>query len=250
MASFNRQSMTFTQNLGTSGVTETIMLVNTGQAPLHLSAIQDEGDFSQSNNCPMVLAPGASCAIIVTFIPTNLGERDGYVVVADDSVDSPQRIPVMGISTMALARLGPSRLNFSQNDRATSAQQTVTLTNRGDGPLTIFGIAGTGDFKALSQCPSVLLPGLTCPIGITFTPQAAGARHGSLVVTDDANAAPGSQDTVRLDGFAYQPVATLSTAVLTPGANLGGCARAPAGAARTNRHRGVPARRTAPSSAA
>ncbi|HXL18245.1 MAG TPA: choice-of-anchor D domain-containing protein, partial [Streptosporangiaceae bacterium] len=139
MASFNHQSMTFTQNLGTSGVTETIMLVNTGQAPLHLSAIQDEGDFSQSNNCPMVLAPGASCAIIVTFIPTNLGERDGYVVVADDSVDSPQRIPVMGISTMALARLGPSRLNFSQNVGATSAQQTVTLTNRGDGPLTIFG---------------------------------------------------------------------------------------------------------------
>jgi hypothetical protein len=222
MASFSRQSMTFTQNLGSMGVTETIMLVNTGQAPLHLSAIKDEGDFSQTNNCPMVLAPGASCAITVTFIPTNLGERDGYVVVADDSVDSPQRIPVMGISTMALARLGPSRLSFSQNVGATSAQQTVMLTNSGDGPLTIAGIAATGDFKALPHCPSVLLPGITCPIGLTFTPQAAGARHGSLVVTDDANAAPGSQDTVRLDGFGYQPVATLSTATLTPGANLGG----------------------------
>jgi hypothetical protein len=222
MASFSRQSMTFTQNLGSMGVTETIMLVNTGQAPLHLSAIKDEGDFSQTNNCPMVLAPGASCAITITFVPTNLGERDGYVVVADDSVDSPQRIPVMGISTLALARLGPSRLSFSQNVGATSAQQTVMLTNSGDGPLTIAGIAATGDFKALPHCPSVLLPGITCPIGLTFTPQAAGARHGSLVVTDDANAAPGSQDTVRLDGFGYQPVATLSTATLTPGANLGG----------------------------
>jgi sugar lactone lactonase YvrE len=224
MASFSRQSMTFTQNLGSSGGTETIMLVNTGQAPLHLSAIHDEGDFSQSNNCPLVLAPGAGCAISVVFTPTNLGERDGYVVVADDSVDSPQRIPVMGISTMALARLGPNRLNFSQNVGATSTQQTVTLTNHGDGPLTIGGIAATGDFKALSHCPSLLLPGVTCPIGVTFTPQAAGARHGSLVVTDDANAAPGSQDTMRLDGVGYQPVATLSTAVLTPGANLGGSA--------------------------
>jgi hypothetical protein len=125
---------------------------------------------------------------------------------------------------MALARLGPSRLNFSQNVGATSAQQTVALTNRGDGPLSIAGIAATGDFKALPHCPAVLLPGLTCPIGVTFTPQAAGARHGSLVVIDDANAAPGSQDTVRLDGFGYQPVATLSTAALTPGANLGGSA--------------------------
>jgi hypothetical protein len=76
----------------------------------------------------------------------------------------------------------------------------------------------------LSHCPSLLLPGITCPIGITFTPQTAGARHGSLVITDDANAAPGSSDAVRLDGFAYQPVATLSTAILTPGANLGGAA--------------------------
>jgi trimeric autotransporter adhesin len=130
----------------------------------------------------------------------------------------------MGISTMALARLGPGRLNFSQNVGAASAQQTVTLTNSGDGPLTIGGIAATGDFKVLPHCPSVLLPGITCPIGIVFTPQAAGARHGSLIVTDDANAAPGSQDTVRLDGFAYQPVATLSATVLTPGANLGGSA--------------------------
>jgi len=224
MASFSRQSMTFTQNLGSASATETIMLVNTGQAPLHLSAIHEEGDFSQTNNCPMVLAPGASCAISVTFIPTNLGERDGYVVVADDSVDSPQRIPVLGISTMARARLGPSRLNFSQNVGASSAQQGVTLSNTGDGPLSIFGIAATGDFKALSHCPSVLLPGLTCPIGIVFTPQASGARHGSLVVTDDANAAPGSQDTARLDGVAYQPVATLSATALAPGANLGGSA--------------------------
>ena len=224
IASFNRQSMTFTQNLGTASATETIMLVNTGQAPLHLSAIHDEGDFSQTNNCPMVLAPGAACAIGITFVPTTLGERDGYVVVADDSVDSPQRIPVMGISTMALARLGPGRLNFSQNVGAASAQQTVTLTNSGDGPLTIGGIAATGDFKVLPHCPSVLLPGITCPIGIVFTPQAAGARHGSLVVTDDANAAPGSQDTVRLDGFAYQPVASLSATVMTPAANLGGSA--------------------------
>jgi sugar lactone lactonase YvrE len=224
IASFNRQALTFSQNLGAASQTEIIMLVNTGQAPLHLSAIQDEGDFSQTNNCPMVLAPGANCAISVTFVPTNLGERDGYVLVADDSVDSPQRIPVTGMSTMALARLGPDRLNFSQNVGASSVQQTVTLTNSGDGPLTIAAIAATGDFKVLPHCPSVLLPGITCPIGIVFTPQAAGVRHGSLVVTDDGNGAPGSQDTVRLDGFAYQPVATLSTKDLKPGVNLGGSA--------------------------
>jgi trimeric autotransporter adhesin len=223
-ASFNRQSLAFTQNLGSGSGSETVMLVNSGQAPLHLSAIHDDGDFSQSNNCPLVMAPGASCAISVTFVPSTLGERDGYIVVADDSVDSPQRIPVTGVATMALAQLGPDRLNFSQNVGAGTAPQTVTLANHGDGPLSIGGIAATGDFRAASHCPSKLLPGLSCAISVTFTPQAAGPRSGSLVVTDDGNAAPGSHDTVRLTGFGYQPVASLSAVSLAPGSNLGGSA--------------------------
>jgi len=223
-ASLSLQSMAFAQNLGTSSAGQTIMLVNSGQAPLHLSAIHDDGDFSQTNNCPTVLAPGASCAIRVTFVPSTLGERDGYIVVADDSLDSPQRIPVVGIATMSLARLGPNRLDFSQNVGATSPQQIVMLTDSGDGPLNIASIATTGDFKAIPQCPSVLLPGLSCPIGVTFTPQAPGARHGSLLVTDDAYVAAGSQESVRLEGFGHQPVATLSAGVLAPGANLGGSA--------------------------
>ena len=223
-ASFSSQSLLFTQNLGSNSGSETIRLVNTGQAPLHLSAIREDGDFSQSNNCPIVLAPGAGCGITITFVPSTLGERDGYIVVADDSLDSPQRIQVMGIATMALAHLGPSRISFSQNVGATSAPQTVTLNNPGDGPLSIFGIATTGDFKATSHCPSLLPAGLSCSIAVAFTPQTAGAQSGSLVITDDGNPAGGSQDTVRLTGFAYQPVATLSATVLAPGANLGGAA--------------------------
>src|SRR5438132_52108 len=191
---------------------------------MHLSAIREDGDFTQSNNCPLVLAPGAGCLITITFIPSTLGERDGYIVVADDSADSPQRIQVLGVATMALAHLGPDRLNFSQNVGASSAPQTVTLANRGDGPLSIAAIAATGDFKASPHCPPLLLPGLSCAISVSFTPTAAGARTGSLIVTDDGNAAPGSTDTVRLIGFAYLPVATLSATVLSPGANLGGTA--------------------------
>jgi sugar lactone lactonase YvrE len=220
-ALLSQQSLTFTQNIGTGSASETFTMVNNGQVPLHLSAIRDDGDFSQSNNCPVVLAPGAGCAISVTFNPSTLGERDGYIVVADDSPDSPHRIPVMGIATMAHAQLGPGRLNFSQNVGATSAPQTVMLSNNGDGPLTIEAIGATGDFKPLPHCPTILLPGLTCSIGVAFAPHAAGAQNGALVVTDDANSAPGSQQSVRLTGIGHQPIASLSASVLTPGVNLG-----------------------------
>ncbi len=222
-ASFNQQALTFAQNLGTASGTEAFTLVNSGQTPLHLSGIHEDGDFSQTNNCPSVLAPGASCVINVTFIPTTLGERDGYIVIADDSVDSPHRIQVMGVGTMGLAQLGPDHLNFSQTV-GTVAPQTVNLTNHGDGPLTIGGIAATGDFKAQPNCPPVLLPGTSCSISVTFTPQGAGLRKGSLMVNDDANAVPGSTQSVQLSGFASLPVATLSASSLSPGTNLGGSA--------------------------
>ncbi|HET9848667.1 MAG TPA: choice-of-anchor D domain-containing protein, partial [Candidatus Dormibacteraeota bacterium] len=221
-ASFNHQSLTFAQNLGTASAPETFMLVNSGQTPLHLSGIHEDGDFSQTNNCPPVLAPGASCAINVTFVPSTLGERDGYIVIADDSVDSPQRIQVMGVGTMALVQLGPDHLSFSQNVGAVTPPQMVNLTNHGDGPLTIGGIAATGDFKAQSHCPPVLLPGISCSIGVTFAPLAGGTRTGTLIVNDDAGSAPGTQQSVRLNGYAYQAVASLSATSLSPGANLGG----------------------------
>jgi sugar lactone lactonase YvrE len=220
--SIDRQALTFTDNIGTSSAPESFRLVNSGQVALHLSEIHEDGDFSQTNTCPPVLAPGAGCVINVIFVPSTLGERDGYIVVADDSADSPHRIAVTGIATIPSAQLGPNRLTFSANVGAATATQMVGLVNRGDGPLTIAGIAATGEFRVQPHCPGVLLPGISCSIGVTFNPAAAGARHGNLIINDDSNALPGSQQSIRLDGIAYQPVASLSLSSLSPSSNLGG----------------------------
>ena len=218
------QNLTFIQNVGTPSSPQTMMLINSGAAPLHLTAIKDAGDFVQVNNCPQTLAPGASCSLNVSFLPSTTGERDGYIVVADDSLDSPQKIAVTGIATMAMAHLGPDRLDFSQNIGESSPVQTATLTNTGNGPLTIQGVSTTGDYHATPRCPSALLPQQSCTIAVTFTPQAPGVRKGALVVTDDANAAPGTQETVRLNGFGYEPIASLSATTINPSANVGNAA--------------------------
>ena len=224
--SFSPQSLTFVQNVGTPSPPATLILRNSGAAPLHLSGIRDNGDFAQTNNCPAALAPGASCAVSVSFLPSTTGERDGYIVIADDSLDSPQKVLVTGIATMGMANLGPDRLTFTQNVGETSPAQTAILTNTGDGPMTIQNVSTTGDYHASPRCPSLLLPHQSCTIGVTFTPQSAGVRKGELLVTDDANAAPGSQETVRLNGFGHQPVASLSATVLSPSANVGNAAGA------------------------
>src|SRR2546429_618085 len=70
--------------------------------------------------------------------------------------------------------------------------KNVTLTNPGDGPLTITSFAtddATNFVADGSPCPAApysLPPGAQCPIDVTFAPVIAGPYAANLVVTDDA----------------------------------------------------------------
>ena len=55
------------------------------------------------------------------------------------------------------------------------------------------GIVATGDFKAIPHCPPQLLPGQSCSIGVTFTPQAAGARCNPVARFGEPDAQGGRQ---------------------------------------------------------
>jgi sugar lactone lactonase YvrE len=214
-------TLSFSQNLGGSSSAQIVILANTGDAPLSLSQIRAAGDFVQTNNCPAVLAPNASCLVSVTFVPSTTGERDGYLVLADDATDSPQKLSLTGIGSLPSANLGPAQLTFSQNVGATSQPQTVTLRNSGDGPLTINNITVTGDYAQSNNCPRSIAPRQTCTINVTFTPTGTGTRNGSLIVSDDSESIGGNQQTVKLNGVGHQPAVGLNQTVLSPSANSG-----------------------------
>jgi hypothetical protein len=82
----------------------------------------------------------------------------------------------------------------------TSSEQTVKLANISGGPLTIASIAATGDYLALSNCPSTLDAGQSCTIGVSFTPSVFGPDNGTLTVTDDNLGTNGTLQTVSLTG--------------------------------------------------
>ena len=95
------------------------------------------------------------------------------------------------------AKLNPANLSFAgQRVGATSASQSITLTNDGTGPLTISAMATTGDFAQTNNCVSPVPPapaaGSSCTITVSFTPAAAGTRNGSVNVFDDAAGSPQS----------------------------------------------------------
>ena len=58
---------------------------NTARTPFAITSLGftdlDWYDFQQSNDCPTVLPPGASCTVSVTFAPTEIGARVGQLLV-------------------------------------------------------------------------------------------------------------------------------------------------------------------------
>ena len=113
------------------------------------------------------------------------------------------------------ATLNPTSLTFgNQNVGSTSSAQNITLSNGGTAALAISSIAASGDYAQTNTCGTSLAAGANCTISVTFTPTAAGARTGTISVTDNA---PASPQTASLTGtgVAVGPSASLSPTSLT-----------------------------------
>lgn len=93
-----------TQNLLSTGATQTATFSNTGTAGVTITSINITGDFSQATNCPMspaTLAGSATCNIQVTFKPAATGVRSGTLTVNDNANGGSQSINLSGVGGAA-----------------------------------------------------------------------------------------------------------------------------------------------------
>jgi hypothetical protein len=102
LISFSSASVTFpTQKVGTTGPAVLIAVQNPGTATLNISAIQITGTngsfFGQTNNCSTALAPGANCAVYLSFDPKVTGLLSASLSFTDGAAGSPQTILLKGV---------------------------------------------------------------------------------------------------------------------------------------------------------
>jgi hypothetical protein len=174
-----------------------VTLTNNQTIPLTISSISVSGEFTESTKCPLapnVLAPGASCNILVVFAPTTLGTLSGTLFITDDASSSPQTVALSGAGVLAVAFL-PGSLAFGEQLISTvSPPLVLTLQNYQTVPLQISGITTTGNFnQTTSNCPvapSTLAARSNCTISVSFAPASAGALAGQVTVTDNATDSP------------------------------------------------------------
>ena len=212
------------QAVSTTSSARTVTLTNSGNATLTISSIALAGgnprQFADTTTCGSSLNASASCTISVTLAPTFAGAISSALTVTDNAPGSPQSVAVSGTGVATpVVSLASSSLAFgNQAVGTTSAARSVTLTNAGNGPLSISSIALVGgnprQFTETTTCGSSLNAGASCTISVVHVPTFAGAHVTSLTVTDNA---AGSPHTVSVSGTGVGPTVSLAPASIAFG---------------------------------
>ncbi|HZL27228.1 MAG TPA: choice-of-anchor D domain-containing protein, partial [Acidobacteriaceae bacterium] len=184
----NPSELDFNNVPGTSATQQSIVLTNTGTTTLNVGAIvSSDASFIPSSNCS-ALAPGASCAIAVTFRPgfapvsatlsiavtatvngqtttVNYTATLSGLYTAEDA--GLQIVPgVVNFGTTGVGALGVTRL-FTVNN-LTSKSVAVALTLPRQFPL------------ATPSACTALAPFASCSFSVIYLPATAGAATGTI----------------------------------------------------------------------
>ncbi len=87
--SFSVNSLSFAPQVVSPGapasIAQTVTLTSSGGKSLTITSISASGDYSQTNDCPSLLAPNATCTIQVTFTPNAIGAISGAITLLSRS---------------------------------------------------------------------------------------------------------------------------------------------------------------------
>jgi hypothetical protein len=189
-----------------------LTLTNLGSSAIAVSSITySNPEFSQylpSSTCGASIPGLSSCQVSSVFVPNAAGAQSGTLTVVDSDPSSPTTVSLSGAGS-ALG-FSPVSLAFgNENISSTSNPLTLTVTNAGTVAINFSSIAigGTnpGDFAIQTNtCGAAVGATTNCAVGVTFTPQASGARSATLSFTDNG---AGSPQVVTLQGSGVVGVA-------------------------------------------
>src|SRR5215469_540355 len=195
-----------------NGSTNQVTYSNTGDLPITITAISTTGDFQESGSCNSPLAPGASCILYVTFVPTAAGLRTGTLTISGNVSVS---VSLSGTGEVGQVSVSPTSLAFgNQNLNTTSAPQTITVTSTGSVPATITGWSNPGAVAVTNNCPYSLASGSSCTFTLAYTPTVPGPLNGSFIFSGSFQNSPAS---VSLSGTGIGAAAQFSPYSLTFG---------------------------------
>jgi phospholipase C len=186
------------QSVDTTSAAQSVVLTNRSGAALSVGLPKVIGNFTQSNDCPDVLASAANCTFSVSFAPASVGTNQGTLQIIDGDLTSPQLVSLSGTGVADSVSVSPNLIKFGtvllQNQ---SASQAVTLTNNATSALIIKKISASKEFGQTNTCGTSVPARGTCTITLTFLPTDTGVQTGMATISDSATGTP---QTVNMNG--------------------------------------------------
>ncbi|QNI31991.1 choice-of-anchor D domain-containing protein [Alloacidobacterium dinghuense] len=179
-------SASFGQTPAGSSATQTVTIVNCGNAPFDFSSITSSASTVKAAQSCGSIAPGASCPVTLTFSPVDDSALSGTVTFADNAAISPQVIQVYGQGVAPDLEPASNPLDLGHFMVGTQGPSVaLNLYNRGNASLTISNIAisGSGFSIAQNNCTGSMSGG--CVVQLIFSPQTAGVLSGSLTIASN-----------------------------------------------------------------
>jgi len=198
-----------------------VKLQNTGNITLSFSQISVSGPgFSQSGLSASTTIPaGGSTTFEAVFTPSSAAAASGSITLTTNGTPSPLVISLSGTGTAATLTLSasPPNLPFGNVPDGSNSLLPTSVMNNGNSDITISAVTVTGaEFSASGiSNGTVLTPGQSVTLDVTFAPTTPGAVSGaSVTITSNATNSP---LTIPLSGTGTHSVLLQWTASTTAG---------------------------------
>lgn len=200
-----------------SPITRTFVITNSGSATLTLNQVPaitgaNAADFTLNNSPSLSVPINTSTSFDVSFAPGAAGLRVGTITIGSDDPDQSSYAyaiagrgtePEMAVFGNAieipdgnLATAGADGTDFGTLDVLSgSTTHVFVLTNSGATNLNIGSVVFTGlaaaDFTAVQLPASIITPGVSSELHVTYDPVGTGVRTAIVTIAnDDANENP------------------------------------------------------------
>jgi hypothetical protein len=179
---------------------------------------------------PLVLTPGQSASLTVSFTPRAAGKPSGKLALMSTAVSNGQMDLAVGGSALSAGKLAvnPVSVAFGNVRVGQSQAQTANLTNSGQSSVTISQASASSAAFTLTglTLPVTLAAGQSTTFSVIFAPKSAGPATGSISVNGQASL---SADAVTSQPSAASTPTTAAVTVSGDGTTAGQLALTPSG---------------------
>ncbi len=167
-----------------SSAVRQIIVTNTGTLTETITGLTGvDGAFSTTFAAPVTLAPGASIAISIRFVPADLLIYQSFATLATTAGNFNLTLQGTGVEPSPAWSVSPAYFDFGRVPRSTTATKTFTIRNTGNIPIRITTVSSSNPrFVANTGGVTQLPVGGAVTLTVRFTPLAIQTYTGTISV--------------------------------------------------------------------